>query len=42
VTAELNAASNLADGINRAIKILESKNMFDESRERFVSNKLLS
>ena len=33
MTAELNAASNLADEINRAIKILESKNMFDESSE---------
>lgn len=30
-TTELNAASNRADEINRATKILESKNMIDEA-----------
>ena len=35
VTSELNAASNRADEINRAIKILESKNMIDEERKVF-------
>jgi hypothetical protein len=34
VSTELNAASNRADEINRAIKILETKNMIDEASKK--------
>ncbi len=33
VTADLNSASNRADEISKAIKILETKNMIDEERK---------
>jgi hypothetical protein len=33
VSAELNEASARAEGINRAIKTLENKNMIDEGSE---------
>jgi len=33
VTAQLTEKSNLADEINKAIKILETKNMIDEERK---------
>jgi len=41
VTTDLNAASNRADEINRATKILESKNMIDEA-SKFVYQILLN
>ena len=39
VTAELTEKSNLADQINKAIKVLETKNMIDEE-SKFESSVL--
>merc|ERR1712061_678260 len=38
VTAELTEKSNLADEINKAIKVLETKNMIDEERIDLLEN----
>ena len=37
ITAELTEKSNLADTINKAIKVLETKNMIDEERKQKIS-----
>merc|ERR1719208_776417 len=40
VTAELTEKSNLADEINKAIKVLETKNMIDEERIDLLENQV--
>merc|ERR1712062_486583 len=40
VTAELTEKSNLADQINKAIKVLETKNMIDEERIDLLENQV--
>merc|ERR1712061_71130 len=40
VTAELTEKSNLADEINKAIKVLETKNMIDEERIDLMENQV--
>merc|ERR1719208_649654 len=40
VTAELTEKSNLADEINKAIKVLETKNMIDEERVDMLENQV--
>merc|ERR1719414_1821401 len=40
VTAELTEKSNLADDINKAIKVLETKNMIDEERVDMLENQV--
>ena len=37
ITAELTEKSNLADTINKAIKVLETKNMIDEESKQIIS-----
>ena len=37
ITAELTEKSNLADTINKAIKVLETKNMIDEESKQKIS-----
>ena len=40
ITAELTEKSNLADTINKAIKVLETKNMIDEERIDLLENQV--